>query len=155
AVAIGTDPAASETRARSNPQHAIVIHTILLVWTAIALTWFLYLVRQALLVIYVSVVLAIGFSPLVRMVEHQRWLSVGAQRFVPRWLAILIIYSTILALVLVIGFFTLPILIGQGQELWTQLPILTVQVQRLLMKYPISKGLTLDRIIDGVTDTSV
>jgi hypothetical protein len=57
---------------------------------AVAIAWALYLVRQVLVLIYVSVLLAIGFGPLVRLVERQTILQIGTR--VPRWLAILIVY---------------------------------------------------------------
>ena len=47
-----------------------------------------YLVREVLLLIYVSGLFAIGFSPIVRLIERQKVLPIGTKRF-PRWLAIL------------------------------------------------------------------
>ena len=47
--------------------------------TAIAI-WCAYLVRTALLLIYVSTLIAIGFSPLVRLIERQKVLPIGSRR---------------------------------------------------------------------------
>ena len=39
---------------------------------AVILLWAAYLVRDVLLLIYVSGLLAIGFSPIVRLIERQQ-----------------------------------------------------------------------------------
>jgi len=39
---------------------------------AVGALWAFYLARQALLVVYTSALLAIGFSPLVRIIEQQQ-----------------------------------------------------------------------------------
>ena len=66
------------------------------------LLWCAYIVRHALLIVYVSALFAIGFSPIVRVIERQRLVPIAKR--LPRWLAILILYLAILgtvALVLV------------------------------------------------------
>ena len=55
---------------------------------AVILLWAAYLVRDVLLLLYISGLLAIGFSPIVRLIERQQVLPIGTRRF-PRWLAIL------------------------------------------------------------------
>lgn len=57
---------------------------------AVVILWSAYLVRDVLLLIYVSGLLAIGFSPIVRLIERQKVLPIGTRRF-PRWLAILVL----------------------------------------------------------------
>src|SRR5262249_39599578 len=61
---------------------ALIAWTVTLVVAAIALAWALYLIRQVLVLVYVSVLLAIGFSPLVRLVERQQVLPIGTR--IPR-----------------------------------------------------------------------
>ena len=68
----------------------------LILWT-IAMTvltglvlWAAYLVRDVLLLLYISGLLAVGFSPIVRLIERQQYLPIGSRRF-PRWLAILVL----------------------------------------------------------------
>ena len=58
---------------------------------AVIVLWCAFLVRDVLLLIYVSGLLAIGFSPVVRLIERQKVLPIGTRRF-PRWLAILVLY---------------------------------------------------------------
>jgi len=85
------------------------------------LLWTLYLVREQLLLVYVSGLFATGLAPLVRMIERQRLLPIGKHRL-PRAVAILVIYGTVLALIAAVVAAVLPPLIEQGQQLWTDLP---------------------------------
>ena len=48
----------------------------------VIVAWTLYLARGVLLLIYVSVLLAIGFGPIVHAIEHQQVVPVG-QRAAP------------------------------------------------------------------------
>ena len=96
-----------------NSPRTLIAWTIVMVLLAVAAAWALYLVRQALVLIYVSVLLAIGFSPLVRLIERQQLLPIGTR--IPRWLAILIVYLAILGVVAGIAFLILPPFITQAQ----------------------------------------
>ena len=80
---------------------------------AVIVVWCAYLVRDVLLLIYVSGLLAIGFSPIVRLIERQKVLPIGTQRF-PRWLAILVLYLFILGTLTGIGFMIVPPLVRPG-----------------------------------------
>jgi len=97
--------------------------------------WAAYIVRDALLVVYVSGVLAIGFSPIVRVIERQKLLPIGSARF-PRWLAILVLYLAILGTIGLAIFLVFPPLVDQAQALWTKAPQMFEQGQQFL----ISKG---------------
>ncbi len=85
---------------------------------AVVLIWSAYLVRDVLLLVYVSGLLAIGFSPIVRLIERQKVLPIGTRRF-PRWLAILVLYTVILGTITGIGFLIVPPVVRQGQALWS------------------------------------
>jgi predicted PurR-regulated permease PerM len=87
----------------------------------VVLLWSLYLIRGVLLLIYVSMVLAIGFSPIVRIIERQRLVPAGAKR-VPRWAAILVLYVLILGAISALGIMIVPQLVAQARELWTAAP---------------------------------
>lgn len=97
---------------------------------AIAL-WVLYSARQAVLTIYVSVVLAIGLSPLVRIIERQRLRPLAAR--VPRWAAILSIYVLIVGVLVGSGFVFLPALTRQARALVNQLPALIERGRAFLL----------------------
>jgi predicted PurR-regulated permease PerM len=101
---------------RSHIRYAIAMIAL----TGIVL-WCAYIVRHALLMVYISGVLAIGFSPIVRVIERQKLLPIGSARF-PRWLAILILYLAILGTVGLALFLVFPPLVQQGQAMWERIP---------------------------------
>jgi predicted PurR-regulated permease PerM len=99
----------------------------------IVAVWALYLVRQMLVLIYVSVLLAIGFSPLVRLIERLSALPIGTR--IPRWLAILIVYFTILGAVGVIVVIVVPPLSTQARGFATHLPMIVERAQKALIAH--------------------
>lgn len=90
----------------------------------------LYIARDALLTIYIGGLLAVGLGPVVAGIE--RATGRGAQRL-PRWLAILVIYLSIVAIVTIGILLVFPPLIDQAQELWRRLPQLTARAQQFLV----------------------
>jgi predicted PurR-regulated permease PerM len=98
----------------------------------VVVVWAMYLAKGALLLVYISALLAIGFGPVVHTIEHR--LAPGTQRL-PRWLAILIVYLVMVGVLTVVGLLVIPPLIEQAQELWTRLPELLDKGQSLLMRY--------------------
>jgi predicted PurR-regulated permease PerM len=69
--------------------------------------------------VYVSALIAMGFAPLVQVIEQAR---PGVRRRVPRWLAILVIYLAIVGLLALLGLMVIPPLVSQAESLWTKLP---------------------------------
>jgi predicted PurR-regulated permease PerM len=108
---------------------------------AAAICWAAYLARHALLLIYVSLLFAVGFAPLVRIIERQQLLPVGTRR-VPRSLAILVVYVAIIGSIAVVALLVAPPLIQQARALWEYLPTMFEQAQ----SYLISKGVLQNRI---------
>jgi predicted PurR-regulated permease PerM len=105
---------------------------------AVILLWCAYLVRDALLLVYVSSLLALGFSPLVRLIERQRLLPIRSTRpRVPRWLAILVPYVAILGTITLVFILLWPPLVAQSRALWAQLPDMFDRAQQFL----VGKGL--------------
>jgi predicted PurR-regulated permease PerM len=101
---------------------------------AVVALWCLYLVRDELLLIYVSCLLALGFSPLVRVIERQRLLPIRSTTLrVPRWLAILVPYVAILGTIALVIAVIWPPLIAQARALWAQLPDMFDRGQRFLV----------------------
>jgi predicted PurR-regulated permease PerM len=116
---------------------------------AVIVLWCLYLVRDELLLIYVSCLLALGFSPLVRMIERQRLSIRSTTLKVPRWLAILIPYVAILAIIALAVAVIWPPLIDQARALWAQLPDMFDRGQRFLVaKGLLNEHLTLREAIE-------
>jgi len=93
------------------------------------IAWALWEVRDALLLIYISALIAIGLSPLVGGLERKRLLR---QR-VPRWAAILVIYVCIIAVVVSIGAMVIPPIVTQARELTMELPRLLHTAQQWLI----------------------
>jgi predicted PurR-regulated permease PerM len=108
---------------------------------AAVVIWCAFLVRDVLLLVYMSGLFAIGFSPIVRLIERQKVLPIGSKRF-PRWLAILILYVIILGTLTGIAFMIVPPLVHQAQQLWTSLPGIFDRAQDFL----IQKGLLKEHV---------
>jgi predicted PurR-regulated permease PerM len=98
----------------------------------VIILWAVYQVRTVLLLIYVAGLLAVGFSPIVRLIQRQKVLPIGTRRF-PRWLAILVLYIVILGTLTGVAFMVLPPLVDQAQQLWTALPGMFDRAQGFLM----------------------
>ena len=100
--------------------------------TAIVL-WAAYNVRNVLLLLYISGLLAIGFSPIVRLIEKQKLLPVGRTRF-PRWLAILVLYLVIIGTLVGIGMLMVPPIVEQSRALADALPNMFERAQQFLIQ---------------------
>ena len=121
---------------QTDRQKSLILYAIWMTALAFILLWAAYLVRNVLLLLYISGLLAIGFSPIVRLIERQKVLPIGTRRF-PRWLAILLLYVVILGTLTGIGFLIVPPLVDQGRQLWTAAPGMFDRAQDFL----IEKGL--------------
>jgi predicted PurR-regulated permease PerM len=108
---------------------SLILWTIVVTIVAGFIAWCAYLVRGALLLIYVSGLLAIGFSPMVRWIQRRQ----GPGARVPRWLAILVIYVVILGFLTLVGFLIVPPLVSQARSLWAAAPRMFDQAQQYLI----------------------
>lgn len=127
---------------------SLVVWTIAMVALAVILLWSAYLVRDVLLLIYVSGLLAIGFSPIIRLIERQKVLPIGTRRF-PRWLAILVLYLFIIGTLIGIGFTIVPPLVDQAQQFWAALPRMFDRAQAFLLeKGWLTEHLTLRQAVE-------
>src|SRR4029453_6816842 len=114
-------------------QRALRLWTIWMTALAVVVSWAAYLVRDVLLLIYMSGLLAVGFSRIVRLIERQSVLPIGTRRF-PRWLAILVLYLFIISVLVGIGFLVVPPLVHQTQQLWHALPGMFDRAQEFLVQ---------------------
>jgi predicted PurR-regulated permease PerM len=96
----------------------------------VAITWGLYLVRGALLLVYMSVLVAIGFAPLAGAIERYRF---PGPRRLPRWAAILIIYLCFVGVLVGVGLLVIPPLVTQARELWSAIPDMLQRGQQWLI----------------------
>jgi predicted PurR-regulated permease PerM len=117
------------TRPHEDPRRLIVFGVTVFFAAAIAVT-ILYFLRNVLIVLYVSMLLAIGFSPAVHWLEHR---LAGRQR-IPRWAAILVLYVTGLSAIALTLALVLPPMGRQMAELWQKLPEYVEQMQGALVR---------------------
>jgi predicted PurR-regulated permease PerM len=114
---------------------SLILWAIWMVVLTAVLLWAAYQVRDVLLLIYISGLFAVGFSPIVRLIQRQKMLPVGTRRF-PRWMSILVLYLFIIGTLTGIGFMVFPPLVDQAQQLWAAAPGMVERGQAFL----ISKG---------------
>jgi predicted PurR-regulated permease PerM len=111
-----------------NPR-ALIRYALVGLVVTVALTWAVYLVRDALLLIYISALTAIGLSPFAQAAEERT----AAWRYrLPRWAAVLVVYLSIVAILVGVGLLIIPPLVEQAQALTTAAPVLIdTALQRL------------------------
>jgi predicted PurR-regulated permease PerM len=131
-----TDPERSEDATDPDRYKPLIRWTIAMTALAGVVLWAAYLVRDVLLLLYISGLLAIGFSPIVRLIERQQVLPIGSRRF-PRWLAILLLYLAILGVFGLVVALVTPPLVDQAQQLWSAKDEMFEKAQEFL----IAKGL--------------
>jgi predicted PurR-regulated permease PerM len=117
-----------------------MLQTVFAVAGVIAFAFALWAAREALLLIYISGLIAMGFAPLVRNLERGRPLRNNAGRAenvgrVPRWFAILVIYLTVVAIFVVVALIVIPPLIAQATALWARMPDEFNRLQKTLIRY--------------------
>jgi predicted PurR-regulated permease PerM len=115
-----------------------MLQTVLTVSAVTILVAIFWAAREALMLVYISALIAMGFSPLVHMIERPR--AGGRRSAVPRWLAILVIYLTVVGIVVIIGLMVVPPLVAQSVALWDRLPDEFNRFQGFLIRYRILRG---------------
>lgn len=126
------------TTRESSPK-ALILYAIWMTAFCVIVLWAAYHVREVLLLLYISGLFAIGFSPIVRLIERQRLLPVGSRRF-PRWLAILVLYVFIVGALVGVGMLMFPPLVEQAQQLWDQRAQMFDQAQGFLRERGLLQG---------------
>jgi predicted PurR-regulated permease PerM len=110
-----------------------MLQTVLTVAAVAILIAALWAAREALMLIYLSALIAMGFSPVVHSLERPH--GAGGRGSIPRWLAILVIYLALVAVVISIGILVVPPLIAQATALWARLPEEFNRVQTFLIRH--------------------
>ena len=118
------------TRPSDDPRRLIVFGVTVFFAGAIAVG-ILYVLRNVLIVLYISMLLAIGFSPAVNWLERR---LAGRKQRVPRWAAILVLYVTGLSAIALLLAIVLPQVVRQMAELWQKLPEYVEQLQVALVR---------------------
>jgi predicted PurR-regulated permease PerM len=117
-------------------QKALIRYAIAMTALAVVILFAAYLVRTVLLLLYVSGLLAIGFSPMIRLIEKQRLLPIGEKRF-PRWLASLVLYLFMIGTVIGIAMLVFPPLYEQGRAFVEAAPQMFERGQQFLIDHGI------------------
>ena len=115
-----------------------MLQTVLTVAAVTSLVALFWAAREALMLVYISALIAMGFSPLVHMIERPR--AGGRLPAVPRWLAILVIYLTVVGIVVIIALMVVPPLVAQSVALWDRLPDELNRLQTFLIRYRMLRG---------------
>ena len=116
--------------AHSDSPRALIRYALVGLALTVVIAWSLYLVRSALLLIYMSVLVAIGLAPLAGAIER---CHLPGSRRLPRWTAILIIYVCFIGALVGVGLLVIPPLVTQARELWSELPDMLQRGQQWLI----------------------
>ena len=127
-----------------------VVRTITISAVTAAIFWALWEARAALLLLYVSCLLAMGFGPIVGFIERTQ----VARLKLPRWLAILTLYLVFVAVLAGILLMVVPPVIEQGRALWVALPALLQKWQEgLVARGIITHPITMSEAVASAPDT--
>jgi putative permease len=110
-----------------------MLRTVLTVAAVGILIATLWAARDALMLVYVSALIAMGFSPLVRFIERPGQRKRGSA--IPRVFAILAVYLAIIGIFVLVGLLVVPPLIEQATTLWQRLPQNFNDLQYELIRY--------------------
>jgi predicted PurR-regulated permease PerM len=125
-----------------------MIQTVAAVAGAVVLLAALWVARGALMLVYVSALIAMGFAPIVSFIERPR--KGDGRRFLPRWLAILAIYLVIVAGFVLLGLLVVPPLVGQASSLWERAPVEFNKLQTWLRDHHLmTRPVTLPQAIEN------
>ena len=124
-----------------------LLQTVATIAGAIILVFALWEARAALMLVYVSALIAMGFSPIVHMIEQAR---PGRNRLLPRWAAILLVYLTIVGLFVVVGLLVVPPLVAQAAALWERAPGWFNNAQSYLLRHHLmTRRVTFEQAVES------
>jgi predicted PurR-regulated permease PerM len=117
--------------ASSDSPRALIRYSLVGAALTVFISWALWEVRDALMLVYISALVAIGLSPVVNALERKRLMR---QR-VPRWAAILVIYLAIIGVIVSVAILVIPPIVMQARALGMELPRLLHQGQQWLINH--------------------
>lgn len=117
--------------ATTQDPRALIRYALAAAAFTVALLWAAYLVRGALLLIYIASLVAIGLSPVVTRLERRR---LRGTKPLPRWVAILEVYLLLVVVIVLVMVLVFPPLIEQARAFWTAIPGLLDRAQTWLME---------------------
>jgi predicted PurR-regulated permease PerM len=130
-----------------------MVQTVMTIAGIAILIALLWAAREALLLIYVSALIAMGFAPLVTFIERPK--PHRGRRRIPRWAAILSIYLVVVAAIVLLGLMVIPPLIAQAGALWEQFPDQFNRLQSVLVDYKLlTRRITLAEAVSSAPSGS-
>ena len=100
--------------------------------------------RAALMLVYISALMAMGFSPIVHGIEHGRF----THRRRPRWAAILCVYIVLVGAMVLVCLLVVPPLVAQAMALWVHAPAQFDEAQRwLLRNHMMTRRITFEQAV--------
>ena len=124
-----------------------LLQTVATIAGAVILIFALWEARAALMLVYVSALIAMGFSPIVQFIERAR---PDHQRLLPRWAAILSVYLVIVGVIVLLGLLVVPPLVGQTAALWERAPGEFDKAQRwLLQHHMMTRRVTFEQAVEN------
>jgi predicted PurR-regulated permease PerM len=125
-----------------------MLQTVLTVTAMVIVVAAMWAARGALMLIYVSAIIAMGFSPMVRFADRPRRASGEKRVRVRRTLAILTIYVMIIAAFVAVAVTVVPPLVDQASQLWDRLPNLFRDFQDFLRRHRLlTQRVTLEQAV--------
>ena len=108
----------------------------------------LYVIRDVLMLVYISALVAMGFAPLVQFIERRK--PNENHRALRRVFAILSIYMVLIAAIVLLGFMVVPPLIDQTEMLWLRTPEYFNKFQNFLIEHHLSThSVTLEEAVQS------
>lgn len=128
----------------SNRRITLSLSNVLLVIAAVLLLVLLWQLQGLIILLMISVVLAASIVPVVNWAETRR---------VPRWLAVILVYLTLIAGLTGLGLIIGPSVFDQISALVRQLPIFAERIVDILTDWSIRLGQDTPQLIDRLIDT--
>jgi len=129
-----------------------MLQTVLTITAVVIIGAAMWAARAALMLIYVSAIIAMGFSPMVRFADRPRRASGEKRVRVRRTLAILTIYVTIIAVFVAVALTVVPPLADQASQLWDRLPKLFRDFQDFLRRHRLlTQRVTLEQAVQNAS----
>jgi len=123
-----------------------MVRTVFTVAGVAFITGVLWTAREALMLIYVSALIAMGLSPFVRSLQRPG----PGRKGTPRWLAILTIYTVILGVIVTLGLLVVPPLVAQAVALGADLPTRFNKIQTFLIQHHVmTHRITLEEAVQN------
>jgi len=129
-----------------------MLQTVFTITAVVIVGAAMWAARAALMLIYVSALIAMGFSPMVRFADRPHRITGAQPARVRRTLAILGLYVAIIAVFIVVALTVVPPLAEQASQLWDRLPNLFRDFQEFLRRNRLlTQRVTLEQAVQNAS----